>query len=79
MCGGIHTRSNVERLYLPRIEGGRELVSIEDYVNDKREDLALYALRSNKKLIIAATTELKLEKFTNVQNRQESRKQRLTE
>ena len=36
-------------------------------------------LRSNEKLIIAATTELKLQKFKNVQNRQERRKQSLTE
>ena len=41
--------------------------------------MALYALRSNGKLIIAATTKLKLEKFINVQNRQERRKQYLIE
>ena len=55
------------------------VVSIEDCVNKERENLVLYALRSNEKLIIAATTELKLEKFINVQNRLERRKQRLTE
>ena len=57
------SRSNVEWSYLPRSEKGRGLVSIDDCVNDKRENLALYALRSNEKLIIAATTELKLKKF----------------
>ena len=30
MYGGLHPRSNVERLYLPRSEGGSGLVSIED-------------------------------------------------
>ena len=79
MYGGLHPRSNVERLYLPWSEGGRALVSIEDCVNDERENLALYAHRSNEKLIIAATIELKFKKFVNVQNRQEMRKQRLTE
>ena len=68
--GELHLRSNVERLYLPKSEGGRGLVSIEDCVNDERENLALYALRSNEKLIIGATTELKPEKFINFQNGQ---------
>ena len=77
--GGLHPEWNVEWLYLPRSKRGRGLVSIEDCVNDERGSLVLYALRSNEKLIIAATTELKLKKFINVQNRQERRKQRLSE
>ena len=79
MYGGQHSRSYVERLYLPRSEGGRGLISVEDCVNNERENLALYARRSNKKLTIAATAELKLEKFINVQNMLERRKQRLIE
>ena len=77
--GGIHPRPNVERLHLPRSKGRSGLVSIEDCVNDERKILALYALRINEKLIIAATIELKLKNFINVQYRQERRKQRLTE
>ena len=50
------------------------LVSI---VNDKRENVALYALGSNENLAIAATAELKLKTFINVHNKQERRKQRL--
>ena len=76
MHGGLHQRSNFERLYLPRSKGGTELVSIEDCVNDERENLALYALRSNEKIIFAATAELKLKRFMNLQNKQERRKQR---
>ena len=79
MYGGLHPRSNVKPLYLSKSEGGRGLVSMEDCVNDQRKNLALYVLRSNEKLIIAATTELKLKKFINAQNRQESRKQCLIE
>ena len=41
--------------------------------------IALYPVRSNEKLIIAAMTELKLKIFINVQNRQERRKKRLIE
>ena len=70
------SESNFERLYLPRREGGRGLVSIGDCINDKKENLAL---RGNEKLIIAATTEIKLKKFIYVQNRQERRKQNLIE
>ena len=66
MYGGLHPRSVVERLYLPRSEGAMGHVSIEDCVNKERKNLALYALRSNEKLIIAATTELKLKKFINI-------------
>ena len=79
MYGGLHPRAISERLYLPRSEGGRELLSIEDCVNDGRKNLALYDLRSNEKLIIASATELKLKKFIIAPNRQERRKQRLTE
>ena len=69
----------IEHLYLPRSEGARGLVSIEDCVNNEREILSLYAPWSNEKLIIAATTELKLKKFVNVHDRQERRKQCLIE
>ena len=56
---------------------GSGIESIEGCVNDEMEKLALYVLRSNVKLVIAVTTELKVKKFINVQNRQERRKQRL--
>ena len=77
MYGGLNLTSNVERLYLSRTAGGRGLVIIQDCVNDEREKVVLYALGSDEKLITAATAELKLKKFINVQNRQERRKQRL--
>ena len=44
MFGGLHPRSNVEQLYVPRSEGGRGLISIEGCVNDEKENLTLYAL-----------------------------------
>ena len=66
MYGGIHPRKNVERLYLPRSEGGRGLASTEDCVNDERENLALYAFRSNERPIIVVMKEIKLKKFINV-------------
>ena len=72
--------SEIKRcVVVPRTERSRGLISIEDCANDEREYLALYVLKSNEELIIAATTELKLKRFINVQNRQERKKQRLTE
>ena len=42
-------------------------MSIEDCVNDDRENLILYVLRNNEKPIIAAAPELELKKFIIVQ------------
>ena len=38
--GGLYPRSNVQRLYLPRSEGGSGVVSIENCVNDERKNLS---------------------------------------
>ena len=77
MYGGLHPRSNVECLHLTKNEGGRGLVSRDDCVINERKSLAIYALGSNQNLINAATAELKLKKFINIQDRQEGRKERL--
>lgn len=74
---GLHPRSKIKQLYLPRSEGGRGLVSTEDRFNHERENVALYALWSNEKLIIAVTTERKHKKYINLQNRKGRKKQRL--
>ena len=52
ISGGLHPKSNVEWLYLPRSEGGRGLVSI-----------ALYPLGSNENRIITETADLKPKKL----------------
>ena len=41
MNGCMHTRSNVARLYLPRKEGGRGLISIEECVEARGENQGL--------------------------------------
>ena len=43
MNGGLHTRNNVARLYLPRKEGERGLIGIEDCV--RRESKSLMATK----------------------------------
>ena len=72
MYGGLYRRSNVERLYLPRSEGGSGVVITEDCVSDERQNLALYVLRSNEKRIITATAELNKAKTTSDRMKRES-------
>ena len=36
--GVLHPRSNVSRLYLPRREGGRGLISAEDAINTEEKN-----------------------------------------
>ena len=42
MNGYLHTRSNVARLYLPRKEGGRGLIGIEECVRRESKSLQGY-------------------------------------
>ena len=42
MNGCLHTRSKVARLYLPRKEGGRGLIGIEESVRKERKSLYGY-------------------------------------
>ena len=43
MYGGLHPKSNVDRLYLKRENGGRELISVGDCIMNERNNLGLYA------------------------------------
>ena len=54
MHKGLHPRSNVDRLYLPRKEGGRGLMSAEDTVNLATIGLKRYVRESEEKLLVAA-------------------------
>ena len=47
MYQALHPRSNVGRIYLPRSEGGKGLLSLEDYVNAEMRSLGQY-LKMNK-------------------------------
>ena len=54
MHKALHPKSNVERLYLPRKEGGRGLISIEDATRTAILGLQKYIQESEEKLISAA-------------------------
>ena len=57
MNGCLHTRSNVARLYLPRKEGGRGLIGIEESVRKERKSLYGYLRESTEWMLQAALKE----------------------
>ena len=52
--GALHPKSDVDRLYIPRKEGGRGLISIEDCVELAIRGLGVYVHGSEERLIQAA-------------------------
>ena len=52
--GALHPKSDVERLYIPRKEGGRSLISTEDCVELAIRGLEVYVHESEERLIQAA-------------------------
>ena len=52
--GALHLKSDVDRLYIPRKEGGRGLISIEDCVELAVRGLEVYVHGSEERLIQAA-------------------------
>ena len=52
--GALHPKSDVGKLYIPRKEGGRGLISIEDCVELAIRGLEVYVHRSEERLIEAA-------------------------
>ena len=50
----LHPKSDVDRLYIPRKEGGRGLIYIEDCVVLAIRDLEVYVHGSDERLIQAA-------------------------
>ena len=65
MYGTLHPKSDIDRLFLKRKHGGRDLISIEMYVRSEENNLSLYVRESNemllkdvKKIIIVKTENL---------------------
>ena len=54
MYGALHPTSDVDRLYIPRKEGGRGLISTEDCVEFAIKGLEVYAHGSEERLMKAA-------------------------
>ena len=76
MYGALHSKSDIDRLYLKRKYGGRGLISIEMCVRSEENNLGLYVRGSNemhlkgvKKVGIVKTKNL-MEKEDFKENRQ---------
>ena len=54
MVTALQAKSDVDRLYIPRKEGGRGLISIEDYVELAMRGLEVYVHGSEDRLTQAA-------------------------
>ena len=52
--GALHPKSDIDRLYIPREEGGRGLISIEDCVELAIRSLEAHVHGSEERLIQAA-------------------------
>ena len=51
MYGALHPKSNVDRLYIKRKEGGRGLMSVEGCVRGEENSLGFYIASSEEKLV----------------------------
>ena len=52
--GGLHIKSDVDRLYVPRKDGRRGLIAIEDWLELAVRDLQVYVHGCEKRLLQAA-------------------------
>ena len=75
--GGLHPKSDVDRLYVKRKEGGRGFISVEQCIREEENSLGFYVANSEKKLIrgvSAAETINMRETITNVEFRNRKQK-----
>ena len=56
MYGGLHPKSDVDRLYLKRKEGGRRLISVEQCIREEENSLGFYVSNSEENLIRGVLT-----------------------
>ena len=54
ICGGLHLKSDVDRLYIPRKVGERGLIAIEDCADLAVRGLEVYVHGSAKRLLQTA-------------------------
>ena len=71
MHRGLHPRSSVDRLYIPRVQGGRGLLSVKDCVELERSNVFDYAANNSERLLKTATEELQLRTKINGKNKEE--------
>ena len=76
MHGMLHPRSNVSRLYLPRSEGGRGLLSVSDSVNIERRSLQCRVSSTQEKLLKVAQKYIKADELGPKEYKNQRREER---
>ena len=56
MYGGLHPKSDVDRLYVKRKKGGRGFISVERYIREDENSLRFYVANSEEKLSRGVST-----------------------
>ena len=77
--GALHPRSNVSRLYLPRREGGRGLISVEDAINIEERNINVYVCKSQERLLKAAWKRKNVNEIETPKEYKEKMKRKRTE
>ena len=77
--GALHPRSNVSRLYLPRREGGRGLISVEDAINFEERNINVYVCQSQERLLKAAWKRKNVNEIETPKEYKEKMKRKRTE
>ena len=73
MHEGLHSCSNVDKLYIPRTEGGRVLMSVRYCVEQERSNLSLHAVNRDEKLLKAASEEVRLKVSLERKNKEQGK------
>ena len=70
-----HSQSDTDRLYIPRMEGGRGLLSIADCVKTEEQNLSLYLDQSEEKLLSFSRSERILPEYEGLVSTAKKQKQ----
>ena len=57
--GGLHPKSDVDRLYVKRKEGGRGFISVEQCIREEENSLGFYVANSEKKNLLEGYRQLR--------------------
>ena len=76
MYRGLHPRSSVGKLYIPRAQRARGLLSVKVCVEPERSNLFDYAANNNERLLKATTEEIQLRTKIDGKNKEELENER---
>ena len=66
MYGGLHPKSDVDRLHVKKKEGSRGLISVEQCITEEENILGFYVANSEENLIIGVSAAEKINTRENI-------------